>query len=109
MKEPKFKVWDSISKKMWDWEKIKDIALVEFINKEHYHLMQFTGLFDKNGKEVYEGYIMKTQTGRIVQVVFERGMFKQLYGIESSVSLVTNCESSETIGNIYQTPELLTK
>lgn len=66
-------------------------------------LMQFTGLLDKNKKEIYEGDIIKSQWGYgcpIVVVDLEDIFYWQGEG-SIDLSLI------EVIGNIYQNPELL--
>lgn len=76
-------------------------------NKEKYTLMQYTGLDGKNGKEIYEGDIVKYEnmTGKIM---FFNGSFilSDLEETEEWELGVIN-EEVEIIGNIYDNPELL--
>ena len=79
-------------------------------------IMQYTGLKDKNGKEIYEGDICETVTysgkpfGTIDVVKFSGGAFK-LTDIEDALLPIplddSDIQSVEVIGNIYENPELL--
>ncbi|HNA25184.1 MAG TPA: YopX family protein [Nitrospira sp.] len=96
-------------------------------------LMQFTGLLDKNGKEIYEGDIVKQTWQTVVgvlapnedevyeteecitEVVFENGAFclknsYHNYGAIPVFEAVDKYTESfvEVIGNIWENPELLT-
>lgn len=67
---------------------------------------EFTGLKDRNGKEIYEGDIL---TENIV-VKFNNGSFITTYKDDrNNGAILTDkrCEYLEVIGNIYQNPELL--
>lgn len=73
---------------------------------------QFTGLFDKNGKEIYEGDILlmdEDETGKIYnQVGIKSGCFG--YIGEYSGKLIPFCDyrvTEEIAGNIYDNPELI--
>ena len=78
---------------------------------------QFTGLKDKNGKEIYEGDILKWKAdNRLYAVIFNWGMFyasvevcnQEIYGGFPLHSL-TDDEACEIVGNIYDNPELKKK
>ena len=84
---------------------------------DQYILMQYTGLKDKNGKEIYEGDIISTDLDRPFNiVVFRNGAFmfqchdngKDYYDYMFSVDEESDrWEYGEVIGNVYENPELL--
>lgn len=93
--------------KMWDFDQVK--------------LMQYTGLKDKNGAEIYERDIYKDCDGHIIEVVWYKDGFKGLYTYRrkyqgeyytGTTYLELNDTSSrrwgvEVIGNIYENKELM--
>lgn len=129
MREIKFRAWDKDIKKMYPVDTLDSEGKTTFThhalpedtlkgnNCRHlinYELMQFTGLLDSKGKEIWEGNIVRWETsyGDIWEVHYHNGGWVladlpdnseieprirfDLYGI--------NCE---VIGNIYENSELL--
>ncbi len=65
-------------------------------------IRQFTGLHDKNGKEIYEGDILE-ENDLIGKVIFKQGAFQQIInGVIEDIR-----KTVEIIGNVYSNPELL--
>ena len=118
MREIKFIVWDKINKEMFNVESInfqerrvyKDV--VSYRNFNDIELMQYTGLKDKNNKEIYEGDILFESFGeKYYKVVFENGSFKAEFEgdfEEYSFNLIDIvAQGCEVVGNIYENPELI--
>lgn len=80
----------------------------QIVNEPQYVLMQYTGLKDKNGKDIYEGDILSYKgmhrVGNGVSIVsFDDGSFMIGEDIASKDWAVEH----EVIGNIFENPELL--
>ena len=80
---------------------------------ENSFLMQYTGLKDKNGIEIYEGDIVSFGNRNNVEVVFDNGCFNVFdeplgWDFDSEdIAVKTDLNFCKVIGNIYQNPELL--
>jgi uncharacterized phage protein (TIGR01671 family) len=120
MREIKFRAWDKwIKKFVWDYDVY--IALcgdlvehgyegIESCSEGQYTLNQYTGLHDKNGKEIYEGDIVKSMQDfgyddfadmrELIEVVeYHEGAFYPICDMPERYYKV--------IGNIYENPDLL--
>ena len=120
MRPIKFRAWNMPDKVMVDLKKLTPLALDPEINMdglfipfdEKYVLMQFTGLLDRNGKEIYEGDILRGKRydkDGVGVVRWEDSGF-WMDGDENFYAYDEEGfpnEGSEVIGNIYENPELV--
>jgi hypothetical protein len=114
---PKEKVWlDGVEvyhDGSWMGEIIRpDHADIGYCEKDGCILEQFTGLLDKNGKEIYEGDILKSDTYKVVWVIFwndtsVRFEVKDANGLLPAELCYINLQIHYVIGNIHENPELL--
>lgn len=117
----KFRIFDKKLNKMANWgdnpyHNMEIVNIIcsnnpEFNSDNRFHLMQCTGLRDKNSKLIFEGDIIKLY-GKNYKVIFEKraayfGLFiskNETYRLNDIHTLTSEIE---IIGNIYENPELL--
>ena len=122
---PKFRAWDNANKEMFkDTFSITESGQVVVVEQEdvmcppdyvfvdHLVIMQSTGLFDKNGKEIFEGDIVKMAKDvysepTYYEVVRHRGGAYRLESKQHGCELWLRHTDCKVVGNIYENRELL--
>lgn len=116
MRKIKFRAWDEKHKHMFI---VKEFGRSEnntwctskLNGYKHWNapMMQYTGLKDKNGKEIYEGDIIRDNDSFLWEVYWEDGSFYAKGGeYELSEHLIEFIPDwCEVIGNIFENSELL--
>jgi len=108
MRDIKFRAWDG--KRMFDAfdlipelnRPVGNITVGTF--KPSTIMLQYTGMKDRTGKEIYEGDIVDTGQGLIAPVTYHGGCF----GVTNSEKGRTIYSTGfEVIGNVYENPDLL--
>lgn len=113
-REIKFRAWmddgNDIMAGYERWGEVEDFWMM--VRKHEFPVMQFTGLKDKNGTEIYEGDIVEFKAFSRSKTVAEVS-----YDVESALWEPMVCDwdafwtalgpDCEIVGNIFETPELL--
>lgn len=127
---PKFRAWSTFHNKWVKHFYITENGLIYNMEQPHRDLigavpieksglvvMQSTGLFDKNGEEIFEGDVVRVTCEHPINFPDCQGVVRMLEGrymvcddkTERGSELFSEIFSNEIIGNIYENQELLEK
>lgn len=122
---PKFRAWNTETKEIEvfkTYEEISELFLALSADDGFYSVMQSTGLFDKNGKEIFDGDIVKRYRSPFfkaeweyqIETVVKREaclLLEKKFGRNSATmsfgSPFAKSDLLEVVGNIYENPDLL--
>ena len=124
---PKFRAYDGSLNRMYQTDEVmagngdiwiidEDSVAGDWIVNNDINLMQSTGLFDKNGQEIFEGDVVRqvrtqptTENEIVVGIVtMIEGAWLIMNDSEQLASyLWSETDTNEIIGNIYENPELM--
>lgn len=106
----KFRAWNPQGDMLAPFEMGDGTTNEKLIYQEKFPLMQFTGLHDKNGKEIYEGDVIKiygVSNHYVVGYDEKRVRFCFVYPDGMPERDIYPRAPREIIGNIYENPGLL--
>lgn len=117
MRQLKFKAWDKTDKFMTDPFSLGSVNAGDGYDDE-WVVLQFTGVLDKNGKEIFEGDVVSISAGYSGDHWYEKSIAKIIYDEfefypenphdEYGLTYQENpWQEMTVIGNVYENPELL--
>ena len=117
MREIRFRAWDKKTKSMFNNAYVDlNYGKLELQMVKDAILLQYTGLKDKQGKEIYEGDILVRDYGfhkSYMQIIWDedRATFGSIPARPYTYADINREQMSqcEIIGNIYENPELVEK
>ena len=104
----KFRAWDNECKVIREYDELKGLTL-DALDASDFELEQFTGLKDKDGKDIYEGDVLENPKYRSVVKFGSGSFYVDIIGAVNRFpfSLAGEWQTSVVIGNAHSNPELL--